>query len=385
MRWHSVIESEIEFVQRFRIGLVLNPIAGLGGPAALKGTDGREIVAEALQRGSDCHVTDRTVTCLAQLADISDHLSIVTCPGDMGEIACTQAGLSCDVVGSTSDLTSAEDTRIAVRAFQDLGVELILFAGGDGTARDVADVISPDQVCLGIPCGVKMHSGVFANNPQAAGHVVSSMVRGELVTALTGEVRDIDEAALRDGVVRTQHYGELRIPAEIRYIQHTKDSGREIEPLVLSEIAAEVIDNMTPEVTYFIGPGSTTREIMSSLMLENTLLGVDVVRDNCLVAADATESELFEVTRSGPAKIVVTIIAGQGHLFGRGNQQFSSRVIRAVGIENIIVVSTKSKLKTLGNRPLIVDTGNVELDETLCGMMQVITGYEDAVFVRVVA
>lgn len=372
-------------MQRFKIGLVLNPIAGLGGPAALKGTDGPEIALLALARGSRCHVTDRTVTCLSQLKPISHLLSIVTCPGDMGEQACSQAGLPCETVGLRAEQTSAEDTSDAVKLFQHLGVDLILFAGGDGTARDIADVILPGQITLGIPCGVKMHSGVFANNPQSAGNVVNSMVKGELVTALTGEVRDIDEVALREGVVRTRHYGELCIPAEIRYIQQTKESGKEVEPLVMSEIAADVIDNIVAGVTYFIGSGSTTREIMNSLVLDNTLLGVDVIRDGGLISADATEPELFELAQSTPTRIVVTIIAGQGHLFGRGNQQFSPRVIRAVGLDNIIVIASKTKLETLGNRPILVDTGDIELDQALCGMVRVITGYEDAVFVRVVA
>ena len=59
----------------------------------------------------------------------------------------------------------------------------------------------------------------------------------------------------------------------------------------------------------------------------------------------------------------MTPIGGQGFIFGRGNQQISPKVIRQVGLDNIVVVATKSKLDKL--KSLRVDTGDPELDKAL--------------------
>ena len=365
--------------KRFRIGLVVNPFAGVGGPAALKGSDGEDTVARARALGSESRVAGRVRTCLDAVVADADKMEICTASGAMGEEICRDVGLDCTVVVDVPEASTADDTRRAVRALQQHGVDLVLFAGGDGTARDVIDEIGPDQPGLGIPCGVKMHSGVFANNPAAAGRILSDMVNGRLVTVMTGEVRDIDEASFREGTVRTHYYGEMWVPEELRYLQQVKSGGKEVEALVLEEIAAEVTENMAPGVTYFVGSGSTPAAINGMLGLDNTLLGVDVVRDGERLEADANEMVLFRYAEAGPCKIVVTAIGGQGHIFGRGNQQFSPRVIEAVGLENIIVVATKTKLEELGGRPLRVDTGSIALDERIAGTIRVITGFEDAV------
>jgi predicted polyphosphate/ATP-dependent NAD kinase len=375
----------ITVVERLlKIGLVMNPIAGIGGPAALKGSDGPDIVLKARQAGSESKVLERTRLVLQELSDLQDHLEFVVYPGVMGQVAFNDSSLPFRVVGQgLVDETAADDTRRAVELLQDECVDILVFAGGDGTARDVCDVINPGQVVLGIPCGVKMHSGVFANSPLSAGKIIRDITLGKLTTVTDAEVRDIDELAFRHGLVRAKYYGEMTVPEALRYIQQTKSGGVEVEELVLQEIAADVVEAMRPGVQYLIGSGSTTAAIMDSLNIKNTLLGVDVIKDGHLVAADATEVQLFSCVEHNSSEIILTVIGGQGHIFGRGNQQLSPRVIQAVGKNNLKVIATKTKLEALGEKPLLVDTGDPVLDNELAGLIRVITGYEDSVLCRV--
>jgi predicted polyphosphate/ATP-dependent NAD kinase len=230
-----------------------------------------------------------------------------------------------------------------------------------------------------------MHSGVFAVSPEAAGELLRSLAEGGLVGVKAREVRDIDEEAFRHDQVRSRFYGELLVPSEGHYLQHTKVGGREDPDLALADIAAWQAETLNPEGTYLIGPGSTTAAIMAELALPNTLLGVDVVHDGKLLASDADEERLLQLLAEahGPAYMVVTVIGGQGHLFGRGNQQFSPAVIRAVGLDNLIVVAAKTKLTALEGRPLLVDTNDTALDQALCGYRRINTGYDDYVLYRV--
>ena len=367
-----------------KIGLVMNPIAGIGGPAALKGSDGPDTVLKARQAGSESKVLERTRLVLQELNDLQDRLEFIVYPGVMGQVAFNDSSLPFRVVGQgLVDETAADDTRRAVELLQDECVDILVFAGGDGTARDVCDVINPGQVVLGIPCGVKMHSGVFANSPISAGKIIRDITLGKLTTVTDAEVRDIDELAFRHGLVRAKYYGEMTVPEALRYIQQTKSGGVEVEELVLQEIAADVVEAMRPGVQYLIGSGSTTAAIMDSLKIKNTLLGVDVIKDGSLVTGDATEAQLFSLVTNNSSEIILTIIGGQGHIFGRGNQQLSPRVIRAVGRDNLKVIATKTKLEALGGKPLLVDTGDPVLDDELAGLIRVITGYEDSVLCRV--
>ena len=274
---------------------------------------------------------------------------------------------------------------LPARALCGRGVDLILFAGGDGTARDIFDEVGGSIPVLGIPAGVKMHSGVFAVSPEAAGELLLQLVRGGLVGLVPREVRDIDEDAFRHDQVRSRFYGELMVPGEGRYLQHTKVGGRESAELVADDIAEWLVERMEAGRTYLVGPGSTTAAIMAKLGLPGTLLGVDVVRDGELLAADADEARLLELLDAarGGASIVVTVIGGQGHIFGRGNQQFSPGVIRRVGLENIIVVAAKSKIAALEGRPLLVDTNDPALDSELCGWRTIVTGFDDRILYRI--
>ncbi|MFT5579885.1 MAG: putative polyphosphate/ATP-dependent NAD kinase [Paraglaciecola psychrophila] len=303
----------------------------------------------------------------------------------MGADCALELGLKVQVVGRRDEPASAADTVAAARTLRDLDVDLLLFAGGDGTARDIVRAVGDSQPVLGIPAGVKMHSGVYAISPLAAGAIVERLINGGLVDIALAEVRDIDEQAFREGAVRARFYGELLVPREGGFLQQVKSSGREVEPLTLQDIGADIVESMDDDCLYFIGPGSTAAAVMTELGLDNTLLGVDAVKAGVLVAADLSEQGIMQqlAIHSGAATIVLTAIGGQGHIIGRGNQQFSPAVIRSVGIENIVIVATKTKIRELEGRPLLVDSGDLELDQQLAGFRPVITGYHDAIIYAV--
>ena len=368
-------------------------MAGIGGSVALKGSDGAEIVGEARQRGAKLRAPDRAMRALKTLsASIgSTDVALTTYPGPMGEDIARQCGFSPEVIGEIDpQLTTPEDTESAARAMADKGLDMILFVGGDGTARNICNAVPFGQPVLGIPSGVKMHSGVYAITPEMAGELVCKLARSELVDIRPQEVRDIDEEAFRQGKVKARYYGELMVPEEGQFMQHVKSGGREVESLVLEDIAATLIENMEADDLYIIGPGSTTRGLMEALGLGNTLLGVDLVKDCKLLASDVTATEIEQAIAetmtmtmtkaNGMAKIVITPIGGQGHLLGRGNQQLTPKIIRQVGRDNLIVIATKTKITELNGRPLLVDSNDPALDRELSGYISVITGYRDQIF-----
>lgn len=361
------------------IGLLVNPLAGLGGAVALKGSDGADTVAEALARGAVPQAGPRVVRALTVLRDSGVPVQLLTWGGDMGERWAAEAGLSAQVLGRPSSPSTPQDTRDAVRVLAAAGVDVLLFAGGDGTARDVYDTLGTGLPVLGIPAGCKMHSGVYAVNPEAAGHLLEALMRGELVGITDGEVRDIDEQAFREGLVKARYYGTLRVPDNSRLLQQVKCGGRETEDMQVTELAAWMAEQLEPDTWYLMGSGSTVAEVMVQCGLPNTLLGVDVVRNGELVAADVTATQILALIGDEPAQAVITVIGGQGHLFGRGNQQFSPAVIRRLGRGHFHVLATRLKLASLQGRPLQVDTGDAALDCELAGWITVVSGYEDQV------
>ena len=366
----------------FRLGLIVNPLAGIGGAVGLKGSDGAAIVAEARERGAEPRAQARAVRALRVLAPLAGRIRIHAGAGAMGEDAAHEAGFAVERAGGAIPAqTSAEHTVALARALAALPVDLLLFAGGDGTARDICGAIGTAVPALGIPAGVKMHSGVYAVSPEAAGEIVAQLVAGTLVRVAPGEVRDLDEDAFRAGRVSARRFGELLVPEESRYVQHVKQGGAVVEESALADIAAEVTESMEPGCLYILGPGTTTFAIKQALGIDGTLLGVDVVRDGQCLARDAAEEQLLALLagHAGPAAIVVTAIGGQGHVFGRGNQQISARVIRAVGIANITIVATRHKLAALEGRPLLADTNDAALDRELHRYLRVVTGYREAI------
>jgi predicted polyphosphate/ATP-dependent NAD kinase len=368
-----------------RLGVIVNPIAGMGGRVGLKGSDGAEILLRARQLGARPESPGRAVTGLEVVARARDRVEILTYPDEMGENECREAGLDPTVIGSIrSGETTAEDTERAAAEMVAAGVDLILFAGGDGTARNICHAIGEKAPVLGIPAGVKIHSAVYAVTPRSSGEVAARFLEGSLEDTRTAEVMDIDEEAFREGVVAAKLYGYLLVPEERRLVQNVKSGGIQWERHALRRIAEDVIVGMENDDSYYmIGPGTTTRALMEALGLENTLLGVDLIRNRKVVANDVTEARLLEVVASHRARIVVTVIGGQGHVFGRGNQQLSPRVIRRVGRENIVIIATREKLISLAGRPLLVDTGDEELNRELAGYTRVTTGYRDYMMCKV--
>ncbi|KDC55893.1 ATP-NAD kinase family protein [Pseudoalteromonas sp. S3431] len=367
----------------FKLGLIVNPVAGLGGTVALKGSDGAHTAAKAIELGAEPKANSRTKAALEVLLPYKERLTIYTVNGDMGEQTAKALGFHVEVVYNSKAITTPDDTEQAAKVLKDFGVDLVLFAGGDGTARNICHAIEDTIPVLGIPAGCKIHSGVYAITPKAAGRVVEMLVKGELVTLADADVMDIDEDAFRQGTVKAKRYGEMQTPSEVRYMQAVKNGGKETDELVLADIAAHVVSQMDEDTFYIMGSGSTVEAIMEEMGLENTLLGVDLIKDQTLVAQDLTAKQLLELTHDQSTKLVITLIGGQGHIFGRGNQQLSPALIRAIGKENIIVVATKTKLQALNSRPLICDTGDGELDDELTGYIKVTTGFNDHIMYAV--
>ena len=371
----------------FRLGLVVNPVAGMGGRVGLKGTDGADCLARAREMGAVPLASGRAGQALRLLLPAREEFSLLACPGSMGEAAAAEAGLPFETIGlEVGPETGPEDTKSAARILADFGVDLLLFAGGDGTARDIAGAVGERVLCLGIPAGVKIHSAVFASTPLHAGELVLSLVRGRRTAKRLAEVMDIDEEAFRQGEVRSCLFGYLLVPEDRRRLQGLKAGSSKSEAFLQKAIAADLLEGMEPGALTLIGPGSTTRELKRLLGFEGTLLGVDAVKDGRLVAEDCGEKRLLELIAgepSGSVRIVVTPIGGQGFLFGRGNQQFSPEVLHLVGPKNIRVAAVPGKIVALGGAPLRLDTGDPRLDRQLSGYTRVVTGYHEAVMVRV--
>lgn len=367
--------------RKFRLGLIINPLAGLGGSVGLKGSDGQ--AEQALALGAVPQAMNRAETTLIELLALKSQFEVYTVAGDMGENVCKQLGLSYQLIYTpTANPSTAQDTELAAQALVDAKVDLILFAGGDGTARNICHIVAEQTTVLGIPAGVKIHSGVYAISPTAAGKLVAKLIAGELVSLDSADVMDIDEEAFRQGVVKARRFGEMRIPAQLRYVQSVKAGGQESDELVLADLAAYVSEQMKDKVRYVMGSGSTVAAIMQELGLENTLLGVDVVENGQLIAKDVTAEQLFSLIDGYPSQLIITLIGGQGHVFGRGNQQLSPKVIRCLGRSNIQVIATKEKLEQLQGRPLLADTGDAALDHELAGLINILTGYNDYVMYR---
>jgi predicted polyphosphate/ATP-dependent NAD kinase len=372
--------------QKFKLGLIINPYAGIGGALALKGSDGVDVRTKALAMGAEQQAEKKTSLALEELLPFKQQIQIITAAGDMGETLARRMGFELDVVyQAPSAQSEGQDSEQAARAILSHKVDLLLFAGGDGTARNICAVIGDRLPVLGIPAGCKIHSGVYAITPKSAGRVVAMLLRGEIVSLSEAEVRDIDEEQFRLGRVNSRHFGEMKVPTELRYVQAVKSGGKESDELVLMDIAADIIEHMRdePDCYFVMGSGSTVDAIMQEIGLENTLLGVDLIRDQTLIASDLNAEQLLTYLGSAKMKLIITPIGGQGHILGRGNQQLSATFIKTLGRENIMLVASKAKLQALGGRPLIADSGDIALDAELAGPMAVITGYHDQVLYNI--
>jgi predicted polyphosphate/ATP-dependent NAD kinase len=344
------------------IGFIVNPVAGMGGAVGLKGTDGKVILNQALTLGAKPVANERAETFLAQLSQSKEKLNLIVGAGKMGEIEAGKCGFNFKIFGKEKRNTTSEDTQHISQIIVEAGVNLLVFCGGDGTARDVLKAVDLKVPVLGVPTGVKMHSAVFAVSPIAAARVASGFLWGGLPIR-EAEVMDVDEQEFRKGHLSAELYGYLLSPFEPHLIQGNKMASPMTENELENQaaIAIYIIEEMKPNILYIVGPGTTTRTIADLLDQKKTLLGVDLFQNKKIVAKDINEKQILQAIERKAARIIVTPIGGQGFIFGRGNQQISSKVINRVGLSNIVVVATKSKLDKLNS--LRVDTGNTELDD----------------------
>ena len=358
------------------VGVVVNPVAGMGGRVGLKGTDGK--VTEARERGARPRAGERARAALAAMHETGVGLRVLTYAGQMGADAAREAGFDPEVVGEPAagpdaevGGTTAADTREAVRQFVERGVDLVLFVGGDGTAGDVAGTLADldsETPILGVPAGVKVYSSVFGVSPEAAGRVAATFAETE-----PAEVNDIDEDDYREGEVRTELVAVARVP-----VAEERQASKQLAGGSVEGLAEGFVEGMEEGVTYVLGPGSTLGTIKERLGIKGTPLGVDVYRDGRLVARDAAEADILGALGEDNV-VVVSPIGGQGFVLGRGNQQISPAVLER---SDLAVVASRTKLNDVG--VLRVDTGDAELDESLRGWQRVRVGRFETRLVEVV-
>jgi predicted polyphosphate/ATP-dependent NAD kinase len=367
--------------ERMKLGFIVNPIAGMGGRVGLKGTDG--VLREAIARGAKPVAPKRAREFLQKLKETITEMpmEILTCPGLMGEEEAKKASLQVQVLPmKIGEKTTAEDTKTAVKLITNVKADLMVFVGGDGTAKDVFDAM---QRCgeipvLGVPSGVKMYSGVFAVNLSDAVDVVLAFAQNQAeITEF--EIMDADETAIRSDAFEVKLHGFLKAPFLPMRIQGSK----QVSPETVDEkenqtaIARFIIEEMQPEAVYILGPGTTVKRIAELLGVKKTVLGVDVYK-NCRIILDVNEKKILaEVENWQNTWIILSPIGRQGILFGRGNQQISPAIIKRVGKQRIIVVATKGKLQGIDGGVLRVDIGDTEADNLLGGYIKVVTDYRE--------
>ena len=372
----------------FRLGLIINPVAGIGGRVALKGSDGEDIQQQALERGAIPLAALRMQQALELLVEYKNEIHIYTAANEMGENLSRSLGFQITVVNTVSEKqTSASDTEKTVEQCIAQGVDLLLFAGGDGTARNVfhaLDSLKSAIPVIGVPAGCKIHSSVYAVTPTHAGELLSLIVKGRALSLSEASVMDIDEDEFRENRVRAKLHGYLNVPAENQFMQNMKEGGISHEEITLQDIAAFIIETMDHDKLYLIGSGTTPKAILDELQLPATLLGIDAIKDKQLIAHDVNEQQILDLLEANDQVcLIITIIGGQGHVFGRGNQQISPEVIRRIGMKNIVIISTPEKIHSLNGQPMRVDTGDEALNKSLYGMVPVVTGYDEKTLYRI--
>ena len=378
-----------------RIGLVVNPLAGIGGAVGLQGSDGEVVQRAARERDGKPRGEERLSIFLqalrTRLGGDFGRLAWCTWGGVMGAQILSSNGVIAQVAGEPAAQTSAQDTQLAVKTLGASHVDLLIFVGGDGTARDVLTAADEHTCVLGLPAGVKMHSGVFAISPSAAADVVAGLAQGSLVGRIPREVRDYVPAAkdatnAEHQAVATKRYGELWVPEAAGYLQQMKVGGKEDEGLVVQEIVSFFLDH--PEIysgkALVMGPGSTCLAIKQALGLNGALLGCDVLLPTGEAMENATSADLLNLASQHTLHVLVSFTRHQGFLLGRGNQQLSAEVLHALSWkQDATILGSRTKLATLDQRPMLVDTGDARLDQQLSGLVSVLTGYDDFLLYRV--
>jgi predicted polyphosphate/ATP-dependent NAD kinase len=363
---------------RHEIGLIVNPVAGLGGRAGVKGTDTPEQLAAARALGIAPAAADRARRALQALLPLAPRLRIHCGAGPLGRDAAVPRFEDLVVCESGAETGAAAMRQCAARIAA-RGVKLLLFAGGDGTARDVLAEVRDRVPVIGIPCGVWMQSGVFAATPEAAGMLAAAFLRGECRAVREQEVLGRGGMAPGATQIAPMAYGRMRVPYDRDLVPGPKvcvppDAAQ------LERVVEGGLQGLDPETFMLLGPGSTKMAILARLGVSGSLPGVDVVQRGKLIARDADEAQLLRVAgRAGRCRILVSPVGGQGFLFGRGNQVLSADVIRAVGPENVLIVSTPAKLQALSGRPLRIDLDDAELVRHFPLHARVLTGPGESV------
>jgi len=364
-----------------KMGFVVNPIAGMGGRVGLKGTNG--VAKQAVALGAKPVAFDRAIDFLRKLKslELEKAIELLTCPGVMGENEVKATGFQATILPMRlKSETTAEDTKTAVRLMAKANVDLIVFVGGDGTARDIFDALHKlgDVPVLGVPSGVKMYSGIFAVDPSEAAEVVRIFIEGA-AQVMDFEIMDTDESAIRQDRFSVRLYGFLRGPFVPLRLQGVK----QVSPETLDEhenqmaVARFIVENMDKKGTFILGPGTTVKCIADLLNVEKTVLGVDIYQNGTIIK-DVNERKIIETIEDFKnVWIVLSPIGRQGMLFGRGNQQITPEIIKHVGKERIIVAATKSKIQGIEGGFLRVDTGDAKTDEMLRGYIKVATDYRE--------
>jgi predicted polyphosphate/ATP-dependent NAD kinase len=353
------------------LGFVVNPLAGTGGPLALKGSDGlgAEVASGwAAMRGARA------------LAGLTGRgLSVLTAAGAMGEDAARAAGVAAEVVYRPGPVTCGADTAAAVRALVAAGAGLIIFVGGDGTARDVLAATPPGAPLpvpvLAVPAGVKMHSSVFAPSPATAAMVLSDIAAGRRFGRAAAEVLD------RDAEGHLQLFGMLPVLAGPPR-QAAKAAGAADDDAALAGAVAGVAARLRAEPLCLIGPGLTMLALKTALAGAGTLRGVDVFAHGALLAADASAGRLRDMVRGHKTRLALGVVGGQGYLLGRGNQQLCPAVLDQVAWPPVVLASA-AKLAGLPGGRLLVDTGDEALDQRLAGHVEVRTGARRTMVMRI--
>lgn len=358
-----------------KIGLIINPIAGMGGRVGLKGTDGENIIEKAIELGSKKESGIKAQRALEELKDVKDDFIIYLASGEMGEDVVDKLGYKYEVIYNPGKKTSRDDTlKLAQKLFEEK-VDLIVFVGGDGTARDIFSAVETKIPAVGVPAGVKIHSPVYGKTPELTGRLVRDFIDGKELDYRDEEVVDLDEEAFRNDKVEVRLFGYLKVPFDQTYLQNQKSPTPQSDEKAQESIALEIIDSMEDDVYYIIGSGTTPMHILEELGLDYTILGVDIVQNKKLVAKDVNEKEIIDIIKGKRAKLIVTPMGGQGYVFGRGNQQLSQNVLRLLEKDDITIIATEGKLKGLGDNDLLIYTLDDEVDKKLSGYYRVVIGY----------
>ncbi|MHA1281321.1 MAG: ATP-NAD kinase family protein [Promethearchaeota archaeon] len=371
-------------IERFKLGFIINPIAGMGGSVGLKGTDGRDVLEKAIKLGAKPSATDRAEEFLNNLKSIKSKILFYTSPKYMGEYVLKNAGfdyivLKHEIFNEINDIydTTSEHTKKAAEILKDIeNIKIIVFIGGDGTARDILQVVNKNIPCLGIPAGVKIYSSVFSINPIYAASLIMQFLWEEVPLA-EKEVVDIDENAYRQGKLVSKIYGYMFTPFIPELTQPSKMGTPDSDLNNQERIAKRIVESLEDDVYYLIGPGTTTKAITELLGEEKTILGFDLLLNKKIIARDLNEKEILKRIKGKKVKLIISLIGRQGFLFGRGNLQLTPKVLRTIGPKNMIIISTRFKLQNIPGQILRIDTRDPKLDEELKGLYKIIVDYDE--------